>query len=289
METRSKVIDTFQIVGFAISTGVTIALVVAQVDPMQSTLIGLMLAILTQLFDLQLRHSSSEARMLQANALSQTLYHDAELLSKVRQMVEDYYAIKHGWFDLFKLRAEDAVSECHRVLRLMAGGLMEPPPRGQFGLSVTAFELAQTSLKQVTDFAAIKDAVEGMRGWYMKSWTEMAKRGIQMSMVLVLSREELKDMLVQPRTTAMLIGTYIALADELPTELDENYMIVDDRVVSFMERRADGTLGERTVSIVPVEVERMVKRFDQVLLYARKSEDVLAEVSSSGEAVPAKP
>jgi hypothetical protein len=263
--------------------------VVAQVDPMQSTLIGLMLAILTQLFDLQLRHSSSEARMLQANALSQTLYHDAELLSKVRQMVEDYYAIKHGWFDLFKLRAEDAVSECHRVLRLMAGGLMEPPPRGQFGLSVTAFELAQTSLKQVTDFAAIKDAVEGMRGWYMKSWTEMAKRGIQMSMVLVLSREELKDMLVQPRTTAMLIGTYIALADELPTELDENYMIVDDRVVSFMERRADGTLGERTVSIVPVEVERMVKRFDQVLLYARKSEDVLAEVSSSGESFPAKP
>jgi hypothetical protein len=280
MESRSRVIDTFQIVGFAISTGVAIALVVTQVDPMQSTVIGLMLAILTQLFDLQLRHSSSEERVLQANALSQTLYRDPELLSKVRHMVEDYYAIKNGWFDLFKLRAEDALSECHSVLRSIAGGTMEPPPRSNFTLSVTGFKFAQTSLKQVTDFAAIKDAVEGVRGWYVKSWAEVASRGVHMTMVLILSRENLKDILVQTRTDAMPTGTYIALSDELPTELDENYLIVDDRVVSFSERRADGTLGERTVSIIPVEVERMVKRFDQVLRYARRSEDVLAETNN---------
>jgi hypothetical protein len=281
VETKSRVIDTFQIVGFAISTGVAIALVVVQVDPMQSTVVGLMLAILTQLFDLQLRHSSSEERVLQANALSQTLYRDPELLSKVRQMVEDYYSIRNGWFDLFKVRAEDALSECHSILRSMAGGTMEP--RSQYTLSVAGFRFAQTSLKQVTDFAAIKDAVEGVRDWYMKSWTEVAKRGVKMTMVLILSREnleELKDVLVQTRTDAMPTGTYIALSDELPTELDENYMIVDDRVVSFSERRAGGTLGERTVSIVPVEVERMVKRFDQVLRYARRPEDVLAEVKN---------
>jgi hypothetical protein len=157
---------------------------------------------------------------------------------------------------------------------------MEPPPRSQFGLTVTAFKFAQTSLKQVTDYAAIKDAVEGMRGWYMKSWTEMAKRGVRMSMVLILSREDLKDILAQLRTEAMPAGAYIALSDELPTDLDENFLIMDDRVVSFMERLADGTLGERTVSTIPIEVERMVKRFDQVLRYARKSEDVLAEANA---------
>lgn len=279
METRSKVIDTFQIVGFAISTGVAITLVVAQVDPMQSTLIGLMLAILTQLFDLQLRHANAETRLLQANVLSESLYHDAELLNKVRQMIEDYYTIKHGWFEVFKLCAEDTLRECQRVLRSMAGGTMEPPPRGQFGLSVTAFKFAQTSLKQVTDYAAIKDAVEGIRGWYMKSWAEVEKRGVQMSMVLILSREDFKNIQAQLRTEAMPAGAYIALSEELPTDLDENFLIMDDRVVSFMERLADGTLGERTVSIIPVEVERMVKRFDQVLRYARKAEDVLAEAA----------
>jgi hypothetical protein len=280
VETRGRTIDTLQIVGFAISTGVAIVLVLAQVDPMQSTAVGLLLAILTQLFDLQLRHSSSEERVLQAHALSQALYRDPVLLTKVRQMVEDYYSIRDGWFGLFKLRADDALSECHSTLRSMAGGTMVPPPRSQFTLSATGFLTAQTSLKQVTDFAAIKDAVAGVRGWYMKSWAEVAARGVQMTMVLILSREDFRDFPVQTGTEATPIGTYIALVDELPTDLDENYLIVDDRVVSFFERRADGTLGEKTVSIVPVEVERMVKRFDQLLRYARRAQDVLAEASN---------
>jgi hypothetical protein len=291
MESRNRIIDTFQIVGFAVSTGVTIVLVVAQTDPMQSIVIGLILATLTELFDLQLRQSSSEARLLEANALSQVLYRDADLLGKVREMIYDYYFIENGWFDLFKRRAEDAVSECHRILRSIASGVMEPPPRSQFGLAVTSFELAHTSLKQVADFAAIKGTVEGYRGWYMKAWTEAAQRGVEMTMVLVVSNEEFKEMLAQTRSTAMPIGTHIALANELPPDMDENYLIVDDHVVSFLERRVDGTFKKETISIVPVEVERMVKRFDQVLRYARKAEDVFAGTDSPsagpGSAVPA--
>jgi hypothetical protein len=279
MDKQSKLIDVFQIIGFAVSTGVAIVLVVAQVDPVQSTVIGLMLAILTQLFDLQLRHSASEQRLLQANALSQTLYRDPQLLTRVRQMVDDYYSIMAGWLELFKVRADDILSECHRVLRSMAGGTMEPPPRSQFTLSVNGLKLAQKSLKQVTDFAAIRDAVEGVRGWYSKAWAETAGRGVNMTMILVLSRENLKDMIVQAGTIPTPVGTYIALTDELPQELDENYLIVDDRVVGHSERLADGTLGERTISIIPIEVERMVKRFDQALRYARRVEDVLAEAN----------
>jgi hypothetical protein len=124
-------------------------------------------------------------------------------------MIEDYYYIENGWFDLFKQRAEDAVSECHRILRSIAGGVMEPPPRSQFGLSVTAFELAHKSLKQVTDFAAIKDTVEGYWGWYMKSWTAAAQRGVQMTMVLVVSREEFKEMLARTHAALHFCGNRI--------------------------------------------------------------------------------
>jgi hypothetical protein len=165
MESRSRVIDTFQIVGFAVSTGTAIALMVANVEPVQSTAIGLLLAILTQLFDLQLRQSSSEERVLQANALSQALYRDPELLAKFRQMVEDYYSIQNGWFDLFKLRAADVLGECHSILRSMAGGTMQPPPRSQFLLSYTSFQYAKTNAKQLSDWAGIKNAVEGVRDW----------------------------------------------------------------------------------------------------------------------------
>ena len=277
MKSRNKLVDTFQIVGFAASTFVAISLVIAQVDPVQSTVIGLLLAVFIQLFDLQLRHSSTEERLLQASNLSTSLYRDPELQGQIQNIVEDYYSIHDGWLNLYKTRAQHMLSECHRALRSMAMGTMEPPAGSQFTLSANGLKLAEKSLKQVTDYASIRSAVQGIRGWYTKAWEDTAKSGIQMSMVLILSRQDLKDMLMQVHTVTTPVGTHIAFSDELPQELDENYLIVDDKVVSFSERRADGTLGERIISIIPIEVERMVKRYDQTLRYARKAEDVITE------------
>ena len=279
MESRKKLFDTFQIAGFIISTVVAIALLIAQVDPVQCTVIGLLMAVFTQLFDLQLRLSNSEERLLQANDLNKLLYYDPELRNQIQQIVEDYYSIINGWLELYKTRAQHLVTECHRVLRSMAMGTMEPPAGSSFTLQVNGLKLAQKSIKQVTDYAAIKGAVQGIRGWYTKAWEDAAGRGVQMSMILILSREDFKDMLTQVHTVSTPVGTYIAVSDELPQELDENYLLVDDKVLSFSERRADGTVGERMISIVPLDVEKMVKRFDQTIRYARKAEEVLAEVN----------
>jgi hypothetical protein len=260
---------------------VAIALIIAQVDPVQSTVIGLLLAVFTQLFDLQLRHITSEERLLQATGLSKSLYRDPALRDQVQHIVEDYYSINAGWMDLYKSRAQQLVTECHRVLRGMAMGTMEPPPGSQFTLSANALSLAQKSIKQVTDFATIKDAVQPIRGWYTRAWDEAAARGVQMSMILVVSRADLAHMLSRAKDITMPVGAYIAIADELPPELDVNYVLMDDRVVGFSERLADGTLGERTISIVPIEVERMVRRFDQSLRYARAASEVLAEAGNA--------
>jgi hypothetical protein len=280
MESRSKLFDTFQIIGFIASTIIALALIIAQVDPVQCIVIGLLLAVFTQLFDLQLRHSNSEERLLQSNDLNKSLYHDPVLRGQIQQIVDDYYSIINGWLDLYKTRAQHIISECHRVLRSMAMGTMEPPAGSQFTLQVNGFNIAQKSIKQVTDYAAIKGAVQGVRGWYTRAWEETAGRGVQMCMILIISRQDLQDMFEQVHTVVTPVGTYIAFSDELPQELDENYLLIDDRVMSFSERRADGTLGERTISIVPLDVEKMVKRFDQALRYARKAEDVLAEANT---------
>jgi hypothetical protein len=117
----------------------------------------------------------------------------------------------------------------------------------------------------------------------MKSMAEAAGRGVQMKNIVILSHEDLEDALAQmERTVSIPPGTYFALADELPPDLDENYMILDDRIVSLRERKADGSFGKETISIIPVEVERMVKRFDQVMRYARSWEDVVAKAKNKG-------
>jgi hypothetical protein len=66
-------------------------------------------------------------------------------------MVEDYYAITAGWFELCRVRAEHAISECHRALHSMPSGIMEPPPGSQFTLSVNALQFTQKRIKQVIE------------------------------------------------------------------------------------------------------------------------------------------
>lgn len=74
MKLKYTALDTFQIVGFVVSVAISVGLVVSGQDTVASVTLGLVLGTLTQLFDLQIRHSASEERLLQANALSRALY-----------------------------------------------------------------------------------------------------------------------------------------------------------------------------------------------------------------------
>jgi len=68
MKAQLKNLDTFQIIGFVLSAVVSIILLIAKQDTVASTTLGLVLAALTQLFDLQKRHSDSQEQILQRMA-----------------------------------------------------------------------------------------------------------------------------------------------------------------------------------------------------------------------------
>lgn len=59
MESKVKAVDTFQIVGFIISVGISVGLIAMQIDTVASVTLGLVLATLTQLlvFD---KHTSEK-------------------------------------------------------------------------------------------------------------------------------------------------------------------------------------------------------------------------------------
>ena len=105
MKHQPKILDTFQIVGFLISSAISIGFILAGQDTVPSVTLGLILGVLTQLFDLQIRHSDSEQRLLQSNILSHTLYQDEWLLKHIQQIIENYQSVRSGRFKPFKLRA----------------------------------------------------------------------------------------------------------------------------------------------------------------------------------------
>ena len=152
MESKPKVLDTFQIVGFVISSAISIVMIFSGQDTVASVSLGVGLAALTQLFDLQLRHRASEERLLTSNALSKVLYRDEWLLSNVQQIVTEYKTVENSWFRLFNLRANDSIMECKNVLHTMAEGYIIVDPQGRYAYGTEGFRTAHAehSLKAVS-------------------------------------------------------------------------------------------------------------------------------------------
>jgi len=81
------------------------------------------------------------------------------------------------------------------------------------------------------------------------------------------------DILEQQRDAG--IEVYVIQPEDLSRELNEDYLIMDDRVFVRLELTADGRAREETISIDEVEVERLVKKFDLLVKHARRLDDII--------------
>jgi hypothetical protein len=274
MKSQLKNLDAIQIVGFVISAAVSIGLLVAGQDKVASVTLGFVLAILTQLFDIQKRLNDSEERLLQANALSKALYRDEWLLKHINQIVRDYQSVKGKWFELFKRRAEDTVIESRNVLHSMAEGYLIVDLRSSFRLGPESLAIAKKSLKAVA--AAELDYWRSSHAQkYLQANAEAVRRGVKFTRVFVHTPDTLRgfvDILEQQQSLG--IDVYVAFPDNVPVELCEDYLIVDDKIFAKLELTNDGRAREQRISIDTVEIERMTKRFDTLLRYSRKIDEM---------------
>lgn len=283
MKPHFKILDTFQIVGFILSALISVALLLTRQDTFASITLGLVLAGLTQLFDLQVRLSQSEERLLQANALSQKLYHDDWLLSQIREIVSSYQAVKDSWFELFRGRAEYAITEAHSVLHLLAEGYMlvhlESPFSmlgGAYSVGAGMFENIEKSWKEVVvgDVTYWRSAAAEK---YAETNARATKRGVKFTRIFLQPMpklHEIGDILKKQQEQG--IEVYVAQAELLPRELIEDYAILDDRILLQLQLDPSGEGREEKISIDPMEVERMVNRFNVLLgRYVQRLDDAI--------------
>src|SRR3990172_8821112 len=180
MKSLFKNIDVLQIIGFLLSTAITILLWIATggKEPIASITLGFILAALTQGFDLQKRLKDSEERLLKANALSQELQLNEWLHEQIQHIVHDYLSVKDVWFDLFKLRADDAITDCRKVLHGMAEGNLVVQRSGPYSSGAYTVPKTRKSAKAV---AAIDESYwrtpEGET--YVRENVEAIKRGVR--------------------------------------------------------------------------------------------------------------
>lgn len=277
---KVKVIDTFQIVGFIASMAISIWLLFTKQDTIASVTLGLVLATLTQLFDLQIRQSNSEEKVLQAISLNQAIYQDQWLLGHIRQIVDSYLIIKSKDFDLFKKRAEHSIVECRNVMYGMTEGRLAVEPRSAFSYGEVMIDKVKNTYKHV---AASPD-VTYWRTTYGQKRTiakmNSIQKGVKVTRIFVQKLETLKEMVdVLKMQRSIGIQVYIAIQDELPNNLCYEYVIADDISAAQIETSANGEYRQQVITIDPIEVENLVKSFELTLQYSRKLEEVIDMLS----------
>lgn len=277
MKAQFKNLDTLQIVGFIISAGVSTALLVAGEDTVASLTLGFVLAALTQLFDLQKRHSDSEERILQASALSETLFHDEWLLKHIRQIIEDYQSVKKGEVqqEFFLERARTAIDDCSSTLAGLSKGRVSITREEQM---VILEELLRTARVQARGVSYIT-----FREWwrtqvgksYLQENERAVKRGIHIIRIFVVPKDkihELKELVIEHCKSG--VEVYIAIEEEQPPELLESYMIIDESIVSKSQIILGGQFQRANVTAEPYEVKKMIHNFNWLLRNSRKAENV---------------
>lgn len=273
MKLKVDSLDRFQIVGFVISTLISISLIISNQDTVQSIILGLALAIITQLFDIQMRQSAIEERILEANKLSLKLYRDEKLFSRIHQIVNDYQMIKNdGWFNLFMARADAALADCHHVIHLLAEGSMAVPNRSPYNFAFAGILEASASLKGVTsDNLAWWRSERGKR--YLENNAELVKRGVDFTRIFILPQSEIGDVIdiLQEHRQAG-VKVFVAFIEDVPHELNQNFIIMDDRLVTRLERIGQERARERNISTKFVEVEQAKKTYEILLQYVQPLE-----------------
>ncbi len=279
MNSLYKNLDKIQLLGFFLSATVSIGFIISGQDSLLSVTLGIVLATLTQLFDVQKRLADSEERLLQASALSKILYQDEWLLKNIQQMIEDYQLVKGTWFDLYRRRASGALAEARDTIHLLAEGHMVAYPRSlyTFGAAV------KPSLKKTYKHVAAMDNISYWRSVYSKKALEenrlLVRRGVSVTRIFIQNTDICRDMLdVFIKQQEAGIQVYIAFAEETPSELYEDYVIADDVACAQMDTDFSGHYKKQRISIDPIVVENLTRNFNILIQHSQKLDDVISSL-----------
>lgn len=265
-----KNIDKFQIIGFVLSAAISLILIARGQDTIISVTLGLVLATLTQLFDLQIRNTESEEKLLQANLLNRQLFDDNELLTQIKQIVNDYYDVKNGWFSHFKDIAKDSINSCQYNLHTLANGYIGLRPYSSFAYSAKGFRNAKVCAYTV--------ALGKMQWWrsshatkYIQANKDAIQRGVKVVRIFIQHEDvlrEYKDILVAMQQ--MGVDLYTVYPDNIPSELKRDMNILDEQILVQLELTEDGSIREDTITIDPIKVRQAINDFDKLKGFATK-------------------
>lgn len=175
---------------------------------------------------------------------------------------------RRAGFDLFSKRADGAVRNCRDTLRTMTQGFLVNERLGEFEFSMEAFGKAKRSIKATTGGdVRFWESEYGKR--YFESNLAAIKRGVEITRVFVQPVADLQKIVgVLGEQQKAGIRVYLVQPQALPGELAEDYLIMDDAVLSLIELTPDRQDRRERIWISKEEVSKKVSTFGRLLSIA---------------------
>jgi hypothetical protein len=269
-------------IGVGFSVVLSVVLLAVGVDESASVIIGLCATILSLLIELIARVAAMEQRVLDVSGLGRRLATDRELFTSISRLVNDYQRVAgEQRYRLFADRAQHIVAECAEGLHDLVEGHMTLQPLSEYSFGVRGIDGLRSSIKATSYVDAEKfwNSVAGED--YFQKNIELLGRGVQVTRVFIGDRSTMarfRAVVMRHRQARMRV--LIALVDEIPKELCEDYLIGDDEILTQLQLTRDGQARAERISIEVNEVRRAVNNFDRLMRAAHEWEEIFPDAAA---------
>jgi len=273
---RNRYLDTFQIAGFIISAVIAFVLLLAGEDTINSIVLGFVIAIFVQLFDVQMRQAESRDQIVRVNQIAESLLEDETLFSNVKTLVTDYQRIKSYRFVPFQERAVECLSECCSELHTLAEGRMIVQSDSRYVFGNRPIQFAERSIKAVSlADENFWNSDAGKR--YLATNIQITrKKKLQFIRVFANTTANLKNMLdIMQEQEKQGIEVYVLQTDRLQKSDLEDCIVMDEIVANRAEFHPNGQVKYWILSIDKSEVTKIHSNVDMVIRKAKKLRDAI--------------
>ncbi len=267
------------VIGVAFSVVVSATLVLTGTDTASSIIIGLATIIITLLLDLITRSSKMESRLVNVSSLNSDMVKDERLFAALTTIARDYQrVISKVEYAIFKDRAQAALSECQEALHNLVEGRMSVPPLSEYSFGVKEIFQMRTEIMATSyvDADSFWRSVAGEN--YFQINVGLAKRGVKITRVFIGDRGTLSDLATYiHRHNEAGIRVLVALVEEIPIQLCEDYLIGDQRILVQLDLTRQGVARAERITIDSQEVHRAINNFERLVHASYQFEQLFPE------------
>lgn len=268
----SKKLDTIFIIGIVISISIGVIMIVYGQEKIQSLIVSLTITLISLLISFGAKIKESEQKIIKQFGdcnLSKIFSNDSNLLSIVLPIAQDYQHLMQANNNHFIQKANSELEECKQTIHNLREGRMITETDTKLSFGKKGLGVAKNTIRTVA-FANPDWWKSTLAASYFASNIKAVSQGIKITRIWIHNKTvllEYKDLISKQKEAG--IETYLAIEDELPAELLNDYMIVDDHMLVRLELDSDKRARKEHTLIIPTEVKNAINNFEITLGHSK--------------------